>query len=60
MKHFTVYMEFYGKKIKTTVKAENAFRADMEVRKRLHILKITEEKIEDDFLDVFKDMFGMK
>ena len=37
---FIVYCEFYGKKLKIGVEADNEFRADLEVRNRLRILEI--------------------
>ena len=60
MQKFTVYIEFYGKKLKTTVEAANEFRAEMQVRQKLHFVKIIkeEEKKSDDIPDIFKDIFG--
>ena len=60
MQKFTVYVEFYGKKLKTTVEASNEFRAEMQVRQKLHFVKIIkeEEKKPDDVPDIFKDIFG--
>lgn len=64
MAKFFVYAEFYGKKLKIEVDAENEFRADNEVRKKLHIIKIIENKPvdvkkNDGFLDELKNIFGM-
>ena len=67
MPTFHVYCEFYGKKLKIEVEADNEFRADLEVRKRLRILDIKEKEIiifdSNEAQQVFsslKDMFGMK
>ena len=43
MPNFTIEMEFYGHKLRTTLRAENEFRAEQMVRKRLVILSITED-----------------
>lgn len=64
MAQFFVYAEFYGKKLKIEVDADNEFRADNEVRKKLHIIKIIENKSvdvkkNDGFLDELKNIFGM-
>lgn len=64
MAKFFVYAEFYGKKLKIEVDADNEFRADNEVRKKLHIIKIVENKSvdtkkDDDILDQLKNIFGM-
>ena len=64
MAKFFVYAEFYGKKLKIEVDADNEFRADNEVRKKLHIIKIVENKPvdtkkDDGFLDELKNIFGM-
>lgn len=37
---FDVYIEFYGKKFKTLVEADNEFRAEQKVKARLKFLKI--------------------
>jgi len=37
---FDVYIEFYGKKLKTKIEADNEFRADQKVKAKLTILKI--------------------
>lgn len=61
---FIVYCEFYGKKLKIGVEADNEFRADLEVRKRLRILEIKQivpEKTEDQqMFESLKDIFNMK
>ena len=64
MATFFVYAEFYGKKLKIEVDADNEFRADNEVRKKLRIIKIIENKPvdtkkDDGLLEDFKNMFGM-
>lgn len=61
MPKFTVYVEFYGKKLKTTIEATNEFRAEMEVRQKLHFVKIIKEEDQqknDSIPDIFKDIFG--
>lgn len=37
---FDVFIEFYGKKLKTVVEADSHFKAEQKVRERLHILKV--------------------
>jgi hypothetical protein len=68
---FDVYMDFYGKKLKTLVEADNEFRAEQKVRAKLTILKIipADKKEEEpkkhnnnDFPDfgIFGDIFNFK
>jgi len=60
MKKYYVYVEFYGKKLKIEVEAENDFRAEMKVRSRLNIIEVEEkEPVQDDPVSFLKDFFGM-
>ena len=64
MATFFVYAEFYGKKLKIEVDADNEFRADNEVRKKLRIIKIIENKPvdtkkDDECINELKKFFGM-
>jgi hypothetical protein len=62
MPTFDVYIEFYGKKLKTAIKADNEFRAEQKVKDRINILKVEQhqETKKDDTLNVLKDLFNMK
>ena len=55
MKRYKIYFEFYGKKMSTTVMAENEFQAKNQVRNRINFLKI--EAPDEDFLNHFKNIF---
>lgn len=67
MPTFILYAEFYGKKLKIEVIAENEFRADNLVRSKLNIIKIVEKDVEykktatqnDSGLDFIKGIFGI-
>ena len=64
MAKFFVYAEFYGKKLKIEVDAGNEFRAGNEVREKLRIIKIVENKPVnttkgDEILDQLRNIFGM-
>jgi hypothetical protein len=47
MPTFIVYVEFYEKKLKVQVDAENEFRADNLVRSKLRIVKVLKKEAED-------------
>jgi len=55
MKRYKIYFEFYGKKMSTTVMAENEFEAKNQVRNRINFLKT--ETSDNDFFEYFKDIF---
>ena len=57
MKKYTVKFEIFGKKMQTTIEAENQFRADIKIRERLKVYSIVE--VTDPVVDQFKKMFGM-
>lgn len=59
MNTYTVYIDFFGKKVKTTVEAANQFRAEMAVRERLRILKIVPEIPEPKVNDLFERLFNI-
>lgn len=56
MRHFDVYFEIYGKKMKTTILAEDTFDAQNKVRQKIKFNKIEKSKDEFneavDFLDL--------
>ena len=57
MKNYDVYFDIYGKKLKTTVTAENKYEAMEIVRKKVVFIKVVER--DDDMLNRLKDIFGM-
>jgi len=61
MPKYIFKVEFYGKKLKIEVEAENDFRAEMKVRSRLNIIEVEQEKkpVQDDPVSFLKDFFGM-
>jgi hypothetical protein len=64
MPKFKVKFEICGIKKFKIIEADNEFRADMEVRKLLHIYKpemiIDEAPTDAEVVNRLKDMFGMK
>lgn len=62
MPTFFVYVEFYGKKLKIELEADNEFRADNLVRSKIHILKIEQKKeppSDDEVVQSLKNLFGI-
>ena len=59
MKTYTIYVEFFGKKLKTTLRASSEIEAKRQVTSRLHFLKIVEEKdkSDSDIIGFFNDLF---
>ena len=57
MKTYDVYFELYGKKLKTTVTAENKYEAMEIVRQKLVFVKVVER--DDDALNRLKDILGI-
>jgi hypothetical protein len=57
MKKYTIYVDFFGKKMKVQVEANSEYSAIMKVNKSLVIDKVEEE--END-LDVLKNFLGIK
>lgn len=51
-KQFTVYFEICGKKMKTTVEADNKFHAQSIVEKKLKIIKVEPGKLNKDIDDL--------
>lgn len=57
MKDYTVYFVFYGRKMKTTIKANSISDAQSKIRAKIDFIKTIEEKNDVDFL---KGIFGIK
>ena len=55
MKRYKIYFEFYGRKMSTTLMAEDEFKAKNEVRNRINFIKV--ENLNEDFLEHFKNLF---
>ena len=55
MKRYKIYFEFYGRKMSTTLMAEDEFKAKNQVRNRINFIKV--ETLNEDFLNHFKDIF---
>ena len=62
MKTWTVYFEFFGKRMKTDVKADSFYAAQCKVKDKIVFHKTIEKSVssEKDFFEEMKDMFGMK
>jgi hypothetical protein len=59
MKNYTIYFEFYGKKMKTTIMAENEEKAKELVKSKIIFDKV--EKSKDKFnqaIDMMDDMLN--
>jgi len=56
MKTYTIYFEFYGKKMKTTVQAENREQAKNIIKNKVIFIQIDEK---DETLDKLKNIFGI-
>ena len=54
---YTLFFEFFGHKMKTSVQANNVQEAKQKVRDRITFISIQEQ---DDTLERLKDMFGFK
>lgn len=55
MKNYKIYFEVYGKKMKTTVKANNERDAKELVKNKIKFIKITETEN----IDFLKNIFGI-
>ena len=62
MKHYTVYLELFGKKMRTTVPAESLSDAIEKVRNKIAIHKVVEAKNNDfnNAMDILNDIFNPK
>ena len=60
MKKYEILFEIYGKKLKTTVEANSEEKAKEILKNKIRFDKITELKSNDDVIDQFMNMFGMK
>ena len=60
MKNYTIYFEIYGKKMRTTVSAENKEKAKDVVRNKIyfHIVEEIKKPPPDDH-DTLNDLFGV-
>jgi hypothetical protein len=59
MKKYTIYVDFFGKKMKVQVEANTEYAAIMKVNKSLVIDKVEEDQGQND-LDAIKDFLGIK
>jgi hypothetical protein len=59
MKKYTIYVDFFGKKMKVQVEANSEYLAIMKVNKSLVIDKVEEDQGQND-LDVLKNFLGIK
>jgi hypothetical protein len=59
MKKYTIYVDFFGKKMKVQVEANSEYLAIMKVNKSLVIYKVEENKEENE-LDFLKNFLGIK
>ncbi len=57
MKTFKVYFEFFGRKMHTTVQAQNEYDAMESIKKRIIFHKVEPS---DPSVDALKDFFGFK
>lgn len=55
MKNYKIHFEFYGKKMKTTVQANNEHEAVKIVNSKIFIIKVVQE----DPIDYLKNIFGI-
>lgn len=61
MKTWTVYFEFFGKRMKTDVKADSFYAAQCKVKDKIIFHKTVETKDEitdGDFFEALKDLLG--
>ena len=58
MKNYIVKYEMNDRKIKTKVFAANKYDAMNQIKQRLHIIEVEEEK--DKMVDKLKNIFGIK
>ena len=59
MKKYTIYVDFFGKKMEVQVEANSEYAAIMKVNKSLVIDKVEEDQGQND-LDVLKGFLGIK
>jgi hypothetical protein len=63
MKKYTIYVDFFGKKMKVQVEANSEYLAIMKVNKSLVIDKVEEDQGQSqgqNDLDTIKDFLGIK
>ena len=60
MKTYTVYFEIFGKKMKTTLKAESELQARVDIRNSITFHKVVEQMPEGQMFERLKDIFKMK
>ena len=63
MKKYTIYVDFFGKKMKVQVEANSEYSAIMKVNKSLVIEKVEEDQGQSqgqNDLDVLKNFLGIK
>jgi hypothetical protein len=63
MKKYTIYVDFFGKKMKVQVEANSEYLAIMKVNKSLVIDKVEEDQGQtqgQNDLDVLKNILGIK
>ncbi len=58
-KKYTVYFEFYGRKMKTTVTAKHEIEAKQKVHERLIFHSVNEIEENKNVMDFFTDIFGI-
>ena len=56
MKTYTIYFEIYGKKMKTTVYADNPTDAIEKFKNKINFIKVEQENN----IDFLKNIFGIK
>lgn len=57
MKHYTIYFQIFGKKMKFKTMAQNAIAAKDILYTRLEIIEIKESTTEEVVMDKLKDIF---
>ena len=58
MKKYVVWFEAFGKKLRTTVEAENEYKAMDAVKNKIIFYKVVEK--DSDELEQMKDILGIK
>lgn len=59
MKHYEIYFEVYGRKMKTTVYAQSEREAMNIVRNKVNFIKVKEKFENNEVVNNLKDIFGM-
>ena len=61
MTEYIIYIEFFGKKLKTTVEAETVAQAKRQILDRVNFLKIEAVQPDQDLIvEKLQEMFNMK